>query len=487
MDYQVVLPSQQERLTDKYQVQQYLLSKKKTSDNILIRSANQSLLADLLAQLTGPDCFIQHQYLATAMATSCQFVLHPSFVECHCTLTLSLPSATGDRLDVARLLVSIDFAQPPAVNYHLHKVERILADLSVLRETAAFLSSLDQDFFAEDESAPTSDDVVRDAFLAKLSQTQQFAKDSHAGLSSAWKQIDSVANVSKKMSFLKQGLVKLPTNDVLAAASHEEALASRHPRPPPPKREPAIPASKVVPPPPPPPSNRPPPPPSSDSREPQSRPAPILGGLLRTGWSRLAQTVTLPDEVDTFPNEPTPTVPKLYRPENEGLDNARKALSAQGVSSDGPPPPPQQTIEKRPLPLQGPSPIPDAKQDIHNVIAPEEDFQDGWGDDDLDLDVDDGEDATNIVDETDKPQPPPPPPPPQRPSQLTAVSTVTALPSKLAQESIPEVKDPSPSVASRMDVLPQASPLSNYNPEDDIVPTRKRWVNPRPGNRQLRV
>jgi hypothetical protein len=478
MDYQVVLSSQ-ERLLDKYQVQQHFLSKKNSPVEILIRSANQSLLADLLAQLTGPDCLIRHEYLATAVATSCQFVLHPSFVECHCSLTLSLPSATGDRLDVALLVVSIDFAQPPAVHYHLHKVERILADLSELRETAVFLSSLDQEFLNEDENPPTSDDVVRDVFMAKLCKTQQFAKDSHAGLSSAWKQIDSVANVSKKMNFLK-----LPTNDVLAAASHEEALASR-PRPPPPTKREPMPSANVPPPPPSP--NRPRPPPSSGNLEPQSRPAPILGGLLRTGWNRLAQTVVLPDEVDTFPiNEPTPTIPKLYQVENERLVNDRKT---QSYVPPPPPPPqqqPQKTFEKPASSLQQPSAMPDAKQELHEVIASEEDFQDGWGEDDLDVD---DEDATNIVDEAvNKLQPPPPPP--QRPSQPTATSTTTApplLPPKHAQKSITKMGPPSPSVASRMDVSPQAPPLLNYNPEDDIVPTRKRWVNPRPGNRQLRV
>jgi hypothetical protein len=188
--------------------------------------------------------------------------------------------------------------------------------------------------------------------------------------------------------------------------------------------------------------------------------------------------------VDTFPiNEPTPTIPKLYQVENEGLVNDRKAQSYV------PPPPqqqpqPQKTFKKPASSLQQPLAMPDAKQAIHKVIAPEEDFQDGWGDDDLDVD---DEDATNIADEAvTKLQPPPP----QRPSQPTATSTTTApplLPPKHAQKSITKREPPSPYVASRMDVSPQAPPLLNYNPEDDIVPTRKRWVNPRPGSRQLRV
>lgn len=93
-----------------------------------------------LTPSTGPDRFIQHhQYLATAVASKCHFSLHPALVECHCHLNLSLPSATGDRLDVARLEISIHFGQPPSVTYRLHKVEMLLDDYTCLRETAAFL------------------------------------------------------------------------------------------------------------------------------------------------------------------------------------------------------------------------------------------------------------------------------------------------------------------------------------------------------------
>ena len=477
MDYEVVLPNQT-RLTDKYQVQQYLLSKRSKDNNILIRSANQSLLADLLGQLTGPDRIVQHQFLATAMATKCRFVIHPSFVECHCHLNLSLPSSTGDRLDVARLELSIDFGQPPSVAYRLHKVEMILQDMRRLRETAAFLSSLEDDSFVE-EYQPTSDDLVRDAFMAKLSQTQQFMEDSHAGLSKAWKQIDSVANVSRKIDFLKKGLTNLPTveatEEAEAVPPNLQPPSRRHPPPLPPQQ-----AKKQMAPPPPvaphqsvdnrtlvptPPPTRPTPPNSAGQRPPplpsggaQDRPAPLLGGLLRSGWNRLAQSVTLPDE--EIPMATMPAVAKLYRPENEANRDAARAPSLHVKNRQSPP------FQPTPVP---PSKVPNTTAKKQDVVmmppSPEKDEQDGWDDDDLALDDDD-----LSVETPNRPQSPPQRPPPP-----------TAPDAPPPQE--PFVKGPSISPSPMDSVFSHA----DYNPEDDIIPTRKRWVNPRPGNRQLRV
>lgn len=498
MEYQVVLPNQK-CLTDKYQVQQYLLAQKNHEENnILIRSANQSLLADLLAQLSGPDRFIQHQHLATAVATSCHFVIHPSFVECHCLLTLSLPSATGDRLDVARLKVSIDFGQPPSVTYRLHEVERIIQDLECLRETAAFLSSLEDDSFVEEE-APANDDLVRDAFMAKLSQTQQFVEDSHAGLSSAWKQIDSVANVSKKMSFLKKGLTNLPTTETLEKVAAVPAPSqSRRPPPPPPPpphkayHRPLAPpklaqhiggANPLAVNPPPPPSNVRRGPPAHPPETTGDRPAPILGGLLRSGWNRLAQTVTLPDEEQHgYPSAETPAIPKLYRPENTAM---KDTLPVENRQAHPPPISPQQRQQNSMLQPQAPPPKvandgDGGNEDIAQAAesALHDGMQDGWGDDDLEL----GDDDDDLLVDKSKPLPSGAPLPSRYDSpQPTPAATLP--PPKPPQAPVLPAK--APPASTIVDSPP--GPVVEYNPDDDIVPTRKRWVNPRPGNRQLRV
>ena len=84
------------------------------------------------------------------------------------------------------------------------------------------MSSHDE-YFPEFESLPSNADAFRDSLLLHLSKTQQMVQSSQTGLSSAWKQLDSVTSVTKKLDFVKRvggGLIpSLPSAYLVAAAA----------------------------------------------------------------------------------------------------------------------------------------------------------------------------------------------------------------------------------------------------------------------------
>ena len=218
-------------LIEKQDVADFLLSQPNT---ILSRSANQSLLADVITVLTGPDLVIRSQYLATAVASTCKFTLRQSQLHCDCTINLSLPGFSGQRVDIAHLDISIDFhPQNPSVHYLLKDVVTLVDfdDPAWLEGSAIFLASMasHDEYCPEFEPFPSNADAFRDSLLLHLSKTQQMVQSSQTGLSSAWQQLDSVTSVSKKLDFVKRvggGLIpSLPSADLVAAAADSESTS----------------------------------------------------------------------------------------------------------------------------------------------------------------------------------------------------------------------------------------------------------------------
>jgi hypothetical protein len=278
MDY-LIVGMDNTMLSEKEDVAFFIANQPNT---ILFRCANQSLLADVLTVLTGPDRFIRTQHLATAVASTCKFTIYSSHVRCDCRLNLSLPGISGERVDVAHLDFSIEIDPGiPIVNYQLGEIV-VLVDSSEtdqLMNAAIFLASMSpsDDFVHEFGSYPSNADTFRDSLLLQLSKTQQVVQSSQTGLSSAWKQLDSVANVTRKLDFVKRvggGLLpSLPSIDLVSLK--DEQIWEEHPSIEKSHRS-IVDNPALI---------------SSD----RSRPAPILGGFLMSGLTRLAKTVAIPE------------------------------------------------------------------------------------------------------------------------------------------------------------------------------------------------
>jgi hypothetical protein len=332
MDYQVVLPFGHVE-TDKTEIRaQYL-----PDESLLSRCANQSLLADLLHQITGPDLIVRPAFLSVCVARWCKFTIHfagnlggEDMVDCACRLHLSLPTAEGERLDIAEVTVQIVFKPlEPMVEYRILSIDVLLKDMSKLKGTAQFLNMIEGHFDEfpghEDvqlQNAPA--DKYRDAFLEN---SQKLLTQSTLGMKSALQQMEAVVNLRQKFNIVKGGYKTIskfiPDTDQLLAAEEEarnvakarEQQLQQHrqnriapptpPQGPPPGVHPRHPqpgASALAPPPP------------SEA----SRPTSILGGIVSSGWSALAKSIAIPDE-DPAPYGAAPSQteqqPTLYRTE----------------------------------------------------------------------------------------------------------------------------------------------------------------------------
>jgi len=532
MQYEVVLDDG--ILREKEEVKEYLYS---LPDSVLIRCANQSLLPDVLAVLTGLDSFVQPQYMATAIAQSCQFTLQPpDNVFCRSRLHLSLPDESGSRLDVASLDVTIRFdTNSPALDYSLGDVEYLLPlEPSQFECTARFLSSMDeatQMMLSEEnaEDSPSSSDAFRDTFMTQLTHTHRFVEATNTGLASALKQIDAVANVSQKIGFFKKasgGLMPaLPSSTEILEG---EGARFRQGNPPPAKfdmtqTQSSLPVGAHTPstlpiadnPPP------PPPPPRSQDSGFEERPRPIIGGLLMSGLSRLAQTVSLPEEN-----------PDMYRIEQR--NNSEQHYLHQQRQRDEIPS--SRTIDPR-FPAKTSKKIMPAepteasfRQDVSQPMGENETRQNlpiyerkaeddddeevsgGWDDDDLDLDMGLDEDTFEDTPLPDEPslnhsepvsqsvpqlyrtEGPPVQPeeelktdinqPPLPLSNPHVVTPTEMLPNQI----LVPVRPPSPNMRPDPSDLPQNQiSVIEYNDEDDIIETRSRWINPRYETNQIQV
>jgi len=90
-------------------------------EHLMLRVANQSLLADALAMITSPDGLVRPQYFATANATSVRFVVDTVLgsINCQATLKISIPSVgekdqAGDasRVEIATVSLNMIYIPP---------------------------------------------------------------------------------------------------------------------------------------------------------------------------------------------------------------------------------------------------------------------------------------------------------------------------------------------------------------------------------------
>jgi hypothetical protein len=520
MNYKVVLPHGHVE-TNKERI----LAENLLSDNSLVsRAANQSLLADLLQVITGNDLIVQPQYFAICVATWCEFTIHigdqgADMVDCRATLSISLPTEQGDRLSIAEVSVLVIFSpSQPMVEFKVLKIDVLLEDHSQLVGVAEFINAMEGHNNYEDDGLQqnnVSADIYRDAFLEN---SQRMLSLSSKGMKSALMQMDSVINIKGKLQSISNFI---PGTDQLLAAAEEEVKAfaevrnqkqqpgNGFPRPSPPPPRPSI--SNFIPgadqllaaeeeakafaearnrkqqstghafP-------RPPPPPPRAPGSDEYRPKSILGGLVSSGWKTLAKSVVLPDDDDpaiygeSVPPPPPPrvgvynepSVPmSLYRKEDTVPEKTQN-LYRKDETTNGSHLPPQEKrrtktgsirsfaeigevksnedeIQTEVLNSIAAKTIDDLNQNVDNKEEDEAIDYDGWDDFGLDDDVDDLDGTSD--------------------SQKLSVEEES-----LFVHSSDSVIVDSPPLAQEL--LPVIE--TKYNPDDDIVETRKRWVNPRP-------
>ena len=335
MDYQVMI-SDEVVLTETFDIQKHFSDYPVDDlvDDMLLRSSNQSLLADAFQIITGPDGIVRNQFLATAVATTCRFVLDMRrsnsnqprrHVQADCQMMIGVPSGepSQSKLNLATLRLLIHFcpepAGPPSIKYEIVSIRPLLnpsvqTDELRIRHAAESLEEHDMlnDASSFNNTSP-NDTNARDNFIQSITSTQ-------SGFKSALKDIDNVINVSSKLNILKSvtsALPSLPTVDDIMDASgvqdqvlpnnstHNTFIGTRtngmeQEEDPSKMREPLM----------------------SETDAPLSRPKPIMGGLLLSGIERLAKAAALPDvSVLDFDNQVAPQEEglKLYKVDEETL------------------------------------------------------------------------------------------------------------------------------------------------------------------------
>ena len=281
MDYQIMI-SDEMILTQATEIQRYFLDNPVDNlvDDMLLRSANQSILADVFPIITGPtsDKIIRMQFLANAVATHCRLVLdmrdgHVRSLQVDCSLTVSIPSGSGTsaKLDLATVRFMIHFSPEPSapyVKYQLLSLKPIVdVDATLDREkirNAAESMDPHQLETTEEMMIPTNSDNVRDNFLNSVMSTQ-------TGFKSALREIDGVVNVSSKLNYLKK--VSAAAFILHVPSAEEIMIAEQHGN--------GAPFNAHV---------------SHASSKPLPGPKPIIGGLLMSGITRLAKAAALPEE-----------------------------------------------------------------------------------------------------------------------------------------------------------------------------------------------
>jgi hypothetical protein len=296
MDYMLVTHDGR-RVDNKDEIRQYFggypesQEEEPTVDEVLIRSANQSLLADALVLLTGledvllVDDFLNNQEMSlilsgpllcmTSVAETCRFVvdLMNGVVEATCYLAVGIPfhgEGGGDERIVkdgmlilarARVLVrfrpgSLEMGEESTVQYVVESVESSFQDPEVplLRDAAISLARDQLDPFFQQEEIQEDVTDVRDLFLLNhhlLSDSHLIAVSDHlvrlkgaaeassTGFRSALRQLDGVTGVSGKINMIKNatgtggsgggigGFFSLPSAEEIEAAERE-AVGSFH-------------------------------------------------------------------------------------------------------------------------------------------------------------------------------------------------------------------------------------------------------------------
>jgi hypothetical protein len=483
MEYMLTDHTGSDVITDKNVIAQQI------AGSLCARCANQSLLADMLQVLTGPDRVVRPQYFASAIASMCRFRidLQHSLTEVVAALELSLPSAHG-RWKVAEIRVMIIFGCGP-----MPFVEYRLADIVViaspkdrdwrqrLEQTAAMLT----DLFEHEEIPPAlapspmlqQGQNFRDVFL----QSQSVAMEAAAAMKSAWQDIDAATGFGRKM---RQLPAFLPDASVLAAAEEEERRTSM--------------ARK-------------------SREEPVQRPTSIIGGFV----SKLAKSVALPDEDPELyqewnkPSKPLPSSPpQLYKKAPPVLYNASREIkdTSPKPTTNMPDDSAFPRLYKKEAPLfpsehQRPiiqpsvlssqalseaSFVSPSKHDIHLPVA--ETANSGIPN------LDRKGTTALLVPETGKNVQSSKPIPLKPECFSVTPSCREVLPEETPEPIEAEFDDQDKNVlvsnadqfASSKTPVQQQSPVHpkqikgwEYDPVTDIIPTRKRWVHPRPGPRDL--
>ena len=239
-----------DQYTDKDDIKLYVES---TSDRIddteslIWRASNQSLMADIIAALTGDDRLIRPSMMITAVAESCKFELNlvggdgaNRGVAVMSDLVLSIPFADGEgessRLELGKVkarvlfvpeLQQLEYGIVQAIPLISPDDERLVSAAASLERDLAELgiggAAMAQGPHV-DQLSRTAHDDLRDQFLATVSTGA-------SGLSSALREFDSVTNVSGKLGWLKAAMPSLPSADVIAQAE-SEATSSAHAAPP---------------------------------------------------------------------------------------------------------------------------------------------------------------------------------------------------------------------------------------------------------------
>lgn len=334
MDYTVVLAG--DVSSDKQVVRNMLRS----ADSICSRCANQSLLADILQVLTGPDRVVRPQHMATAIATQCQFHidLDSSVVQAIATLELSLPTSNG-RWKVAEIRVFVVFEpEQLSVDFRVAEIQLMPQDTEwhdKLKDSATLLEMLS----VEDQFDPLppqqQEQNFRDRFLQSQNLLQASAAGAVKGMKSAWQDIDAATGFGSKIKNI------LPDTNALV----QQAEASEIDVPPP-----------------------------------KHRPTSILGGFVRS----LAKSVAIPDEEEWQPPQARHAVaepPKLYNIGPEPSTNGMK---------ESPPVLPQlynrdtkeasNLTEQLPIHGSGNRPSWEKGEARERIDLIEPDVEDGWGD-----------------------------------------------------------------------------------------------------------
>jgi hypothetical protein len=453
-------------VTDKTEIATIIRSLDTTT--LLGRCANQSLLADLLQAISGHDLMVRPQYLASAVARTCRFRLDyvNGSVQADATLELSLPTENG-RWKVAELDVRVVVGgmmmvhagtTAPHVAYTVTAIRPTPRDegtwIMYLQRVADTLTSLDQleeAHIANDTTIPNLD--IRDLFLQQ-SQNLLIMSSTVVGMKSAWQDMDTVTGISSKFRHIPSFLP-----DHVIEAAEQQALA--------PFKE--------------------------------DRPTSILGGLVRSGWSKLANSVALPEEDPSLYQEywqssPPSVAPRLYIQTHQRDSDHPMQMPSGGLvprlaePDDRPMPPPNApqgvyahgqntgSIVQPNLALRSSAlvPIVPHNRERHE---PNETLQqqshgfaidDGWDDDDDD-DLELEASPTGAL-------------PLSRDQNGLLPVNVGA---NQQQQQLGLAKSNDDDVTHPKDDKDDASWA--YNPEDDIIPTRSRWANPRPWVREFSV
>jgi hypothetical protein len=520
---------------DKHRIARILQDEQHGRHALLVRSANQSVFADLLQACTGPDLLVRPQHMAAAVARTCSFHvdLARGVLTAHAQLSLSVPTASMGRWEVAQMHATVEFVpdhgvgggdgrtRGPRVWYRLERVEvvsdpqtdplwhqRLQSAAEVLVESLHHHRHEDRH---PEEGLAASHQNFRDTFLQ---QSQSLLLSSADGMQSAWKEFEVATGIKTKLSSLPGFLPDDVMDAACAAEAEELSLLNDHRR-------------QVE---------------RQQQQRPQARPTSILGGLVRSGFKKLAQQVALPTEDPSLyegwspppgaaatatkrssineqsttttahnhalrapqPNHPAEAplqlyrlepldsggaprtspsqrqeqlqsrpsdVPQLYRRDDDDDEAAATAtvVRTSSANSSGPSSsslPPRMTDD---IASQAP-----AKASQPVVV------QDGWGDDVDDLDVlEENPDVTNEALSSDRVREPKWGGAPEGSSGI--LPAVTGVP--LATSNSGGAASPG-GFTYLVDEHRQVPAGWTYDPETDIVPTRKRWSNPYP-NRSI--